>query len=71
MLERSWVVKTRYFWRLRKNLLKREQVALPPSIGSKPPAFLMPETHHSKRVEADEIAWGSKFLLPIVDLRFC
>ena len=31
----------------------------------------MPETHHSKRVEADRIAWGSKFLLPIVELRFC
>lgn len=31
----------------------------------------MPETRHSKRVEAVGIAWGSKFLLPIVDLRFC
>ena len=42
-----------------------------PAIGSKTPAFLMPETHHSKRAEAVGIAWGSKFLLPIVDLRFC
>ena len=31
----------------------------------------MSETHLSKRAEAVGIAWGSKFLLPIVELRFC
>ena len=47
--------------------LENEFGIVPAEDGSS----LMPETHHSKRAEAVGIAWGSKFLLPIVDLWFC